>query len=148
MGPVTAIRLYLTQWLNFSGRARRFEIFWYILFHIAMILIFVWLFVSTGNGAASLEAGTLNSAGQGAAILAMIYGIFTTIATTALMVRRFHDIGYSGWLVLLFHGLFWVPFLGAVAFLGLWLWLCLGNGTAGMNTYGPDPRFQQSIAFD
>lgn len=93
MGPVAAIRLDMTRWLN--------------------------------------------SAGQSAAILAMIYGIFATIATTALMVRRFQDIGYSAWLV---------PGLGAVAFFGLWL--CLGNGTAGTHTYGPDPRFQRSFAFD
>lgn len=148
MGPVTAIRVYLTHWLDFSGRARRFEIFWYSLFHIAMLLILTWVLVSTGNDALSPEPAPLNSAGQSIAILALTFGIFSIIATTALIVRRFHDMGYTGWLILPFVALAFAPVLGAVAYFGLWIWLCVGSGKVGTNMYGPDPRYQIRATFD
>lgn len=44
-------------------------------------------------------------------------------------VRRLHDIGYSGWLVI---GVILVPFLS--------LLLLLLPGVPGTNAYGPDPK--------
>ena len=148
MGPITAMRLYFTRWLNFSARARRFEFFWYILFHFSVMILVTWLFSATGNDPMTLGLGELNAAGQVIAGLTAIYWLFSIVATLSLMVRRVHDMGQTGWLVLGVHGLLLVPVLGALAFAGFWLWLSIGGGTTGTNAYGSDPRFQPDFAFD
>ena len=52
-------------------------------------------------------------------------------AAIAVTVKRFHDLGKSGWNVLLMA----VPLVNV--FVGLWL--LLGKGDVGPNQYGPDP---------
>ena len=49
----------------------------------------------------------------------------------SLMVRRFHDLGKSGWYIL------WN--LCPVINIGVSLYLLFGKGVSGENSYGPDP---------
>ena len=51
----------------------------------------------------------------------------------AIQVKRWHDRGKSGWMVLINL----IPFIG-----GLWTFIEVGclPGTPGRNAYGPDPR--------
>lgn len=65
------------------------------------------------------------------------FGVFTllslpiTIASYMLMIRRLHDTGLSGFLILLNF----VPLVN----LGLLLYVLFKKGTEGDNQYGPDP---------
>ena len=61
----------------------------------------------------------------------MLYGLAVTLPGLAVSVRRLHDIGYSGWWMLLLI----VPFLGPVA---LFVMFCLA-GDQGDNKYGAAP---------
>ena len=62
----------------------------------------------------------------------MIFCLVTTIPYLAVMIRRLHDQGKSGW----WYFISWVPFIG-----GIWLLvlMCL-DGTPGDNDYGPNPK--------
>ena len=66
-----------------------------------------------------------------------IYGLCTllsipiTVASYMLMIRRLHDVGLSGYFILLAF----IPFVS----LGLLLYLLCKHGTKGDNAYGADP---------
>ena len=61
-----------------------------------------------------------------------IWGLATLIPNLAVLVRRMHDQGKSGWWVFIAF----VPIIG-----GIWLLiLLLTDGTPGPNQWGPDPK--------
>ena len=66
-----------------------------------------------------------------------IFGLFTllcfpiTVSSYMLMIRRLHDIGLSGFFILL-------SFIPIVSF-GFLLYILFKRGTEGDNSYGPDP---------
>lgn len=66
-----------------------------------------------------------------------LFGFFTllsfpiTVASYMLMIRRLHDIGLSGYFVLLAL----IPLVS----LGFMLYILFKKGTDGDNAYGPDP---------
>ncbi|HTV28084.1 MAG TPA: DUF805 domain-containing protein [Xanthobacteraceae bacterium] len=66
------------------------------------------------------------------ALFQLAVAILLTWSSAALCVKRYHDLGLSGWFALLGF----VPLLGAVVF----LILSLVPGSAGENQYGADPR--------
>ncbi|WP_159295539.1 DUF805 domain-containing protein [Tenacibaculum maritimum] len=64
-----------------------------------------------------------------------IYGIYSLgvlIPNIALSIRRLHDIGKSGWLLLLAF----IPLIGGIYLLILFV----TNGDSGNNEYGADPK--------
>lgn len=61
-----------------------------------------------------------------------LFFVFHLIPTIAVSVRRMHDIGKSGWWVLIAF----VPLIG-------WIWyliLCCTDSQPGDNQYGPNPK--------
>ena len=102
-------------WMSFSGRLSRAPFWWTSL---ALWAVFAVLFVFLDR-----------SLGRPSTLI--IYAPFLWISA-ALIVKRFHDRGQSGWW-------FWIaliPILGP-----LWLIATLGfrAGTSGDNHYGDDP---------
>ncbi len=77
----------------------------------------------------SLIAGTLGAIFTGVAGLAMLALLVPSIAVG---VRRLHDIGKSGWMLLVSL----IPFIGSI-----WLLIMLcTEGQKEDNEYGPDPK--------
>ena len=73
----------------------------------------------------------LGSIGIPAALLGL-WSLAIFIPNLAVIVRRLHDQGKSGW----WFFISFVPFIG-----GIWLLiLYLTDGTPGPNQYGPDPK--------
>jgi uncharacterized membrane protein YhaH (DUF805 family) len=102
---------YLNAWsnfANFSGRARRSEYWFFALFNFIFYILFLVL------------SGLLNSY-----ILVVIYYIAIIIPSLAVAVRRMHDVGKSGWYIL-------IPIYSLI--------LLFTEGTRGDNEYGPDPK--------
>ena len=69
--------------------------------------------------------------------LAAIFILFVSfigliVPTIVLIVRRLHDIGMSGWLLLILL----IPYVGLILLAGT----SLLPGTVGPNSYGDDPR--------
>jgi uncharacterized membrane protein YhaH (DUF805 family) len=79
MDFVTAVTTCLKKYVEFDGRARRSEYWWYILFYIIVISIAYAINVNLG----------------GIASLALL------LPTLGAAVRRLHDIGRSGWWILI-----------------------------------------------
>lgn len=110
------LKVVKENYANFKGRARRKE--YWMFFLLNMLIVFV-------VGIIDYVLGTLP----------LIYGIYllaVIIPSLAVLVRRLHDIGKSGWWF--FIGL--VPLIGAI-----WLFVLLGtDGNPGENSYGPSPK--------
>jgi uncharacterized membrane protein YhaH (DUF805 family) len=104
-----------TNYANFTGRARRSEYWWYILF--SMI--------------ASLVLGLIDQAVIGAGVLQGIFGLATFIPGIAVGVRRLHDRDMSGWWLLIVLA----PLIGWA----ILIYLFATPGTAGENRFGPEP---------
>jgi uncharacterized membrane protein YhaH (DUF805 family) len=60
-----------------------------------------------------------------AGYVSIIYSLGTIVPALAVSVRRMHDVGKSGWYIL-------IPIYNLV--------LACTNGDTGTNEYGPDPK--------
>ncbi|WP_153800684.1 DUF805 domain-containing protein [Foetidibacter luteolus] len=113
----------LKNYANFTGRARRSEYWYFILFNVAIFFALALL----ANISDFYElAWDPFSYVFGLYMLAML------IPWLAVLVRRLHDIGKSGtWFFIYF-----VPFVGAIWLLVL---LCT-DSEPGTNKYGLNPK--------
>ena len=100
------LRCVTGGYVRFSGRARRKEYWGFVLFFMLTItlLALVALFIDAAVGNLDRdEPITL-------AILPTLFGLAMVLPSIAVTVRRIHDIGLSGWFVLL--GL--IPTIGSL----------------------------------
>ena len=102
---------------GFDGRIDRGK-FW-----TGMVLIFV---------ASIIGLGLIAIGHPGAIVPAVMVFIGAVWASLALYVKRLHDVGRSGWWVLV--GL--IPYIGGLILL---VWLGFASGNYGENDYGPQP---------
>lgn len=152
----TAIRSCFEKYVTFSGRARRAEFWWFFLF--LMLVRF-----ATGI----LDMAVMHGARGGP--FSALSGLGLLLPWLAVMTRRMHDTGRSGFWVLGFYaasivvgGTFiaalfilfsatepsgaaaltmYLCGLGSLAIAVTWtVMLCL-KGTYGPNRYGPDPLY-------
>ncbi|MBR3956769.1 MAG: DUF805 domain-containing protein [Kiritimatiellae bacterium] len=106
----------------FSGRARRQEYWMFVLFNIiACIIVGVisGVLVSVTNVTAFAYLGT-------------IYSLAVLIPGFAVLFRRLHDTGRSGWWWLIGF----IPLIGAIVLI---IFCCL-DSQPGENQYGPNPK--------
>ncbi len=61
-----------------------------------------------------------------------LYSLVVLVPALAVSVRRLHDVGKSGWWILICL----VPVIGALYF----LYLTILEGQQGTNEYGPNPK--------
>jgi len=135
MGMGEAIRTFFARYTDFQGRSRRSEYWWFILaFYIFLFVVGGLMFTIGG-----LSGDNINVIGMalGAVLAIAVLAIF--IPGLALSVRRFHDLGQSGWLVLVFAIAGAIPLVGFLASIGQLIWFAM-PGTTGPNKYGPDPK--------
>lgn len=116
----------LKKYTVFTGRARRKEYWFFVLFNV---LILVLLVVVDGL------LGTFNEA-AGVGLFSGLYSLAVLIPGIAVLVRRLHDIDRTGWWALI--GL--VPFVGGIVLLVL----AALDSTPGENRFGPNPKLEQA----
>lgn len=109
-----ALSLVFKNYANFQGRSSRGAYWWWFLWY--MLIIFVVAFLG----------GLLGQFGM--AILGLVY-LAVILPTLAVSVRRLHDIGKSGWWLLISL----IPFAGLL----ILYWTCQ-PGQDGSNAFGPD----------
>jgi len=101
----------LKQYVDFNGRARRKEYWMFSL--ISLIITYGIVGI-----AMAIDAPALAS-------ISSIYSLAVLLPTIAVGVRRMHDVGKSGWFLL-------IPIYNLI--------LACTNGDVGENEYGPDPK--------
>lgn len=81
--PVEAVKTCLRKFIDFKGRARRSEYWWFYLFTVIVSWVFNFL------GMIHVYASHLG----------MLVGLALMLPSWAAMTRRLHDTGHSGWWV-------------------------------------------------
>lgn len=110
-------KVVLENYAQFEGRARRSEYWWFVLanFCIAFVLYLLG------------EAMSLFT------VVAALYSLAVLIPGIAVAIRRLHDTGKSGWMLLI--GL--VPFVGAI----ILIVFMATDSQRGTNQYGPSEKY-------
>jgi len=110
----------LKKYAVFSGRAGRTE-YW-------MFVLFNFIFSLAASLIGILTFGILY-------VVSILYGLAVFVPSLAVGVRRLHDVGKSGWYLLIIL----IPIAGPIWFLVL---MCI-DSQPGDNQYGPNPKKQQ-----
>jgi uncharacterized membrane protein YhaH (DUF805 family) len=113
----------LKNYDKFGGRARRKEYWMFVLFN---------LIVSIVLGIVDTAVGT-EIPGTNSGIIGTIYSLVVLLPSLAVAVRRMHDVGKSGWFIL-------IPIYNFI--------LSVSEGDTGSNEYGPDPKDEVSADSD
>ncbi|GDX31824.1 aminopeptidase [Actinomycetes bacterium] len=132
-----AISTCFRKYATFSGRAKRSEFWWFFLFVyvVGIILLVIDGFTGIQIGAQEVMIGNNPTQLPGIGVLGLIWSLATLLPGIGVMVRRVHDSGKSGWLVLLGYVLMLACGIGII----LLLVLALLKSTPGDNKYGPEP---------
>ena len=120
MNGIDYFKLAFERYADFEGRSRRSEYWYFVLFNTlaSYALLFVGGFVSP----------------MGGMVLYVIYVLAAIIPSFAVAIRRMHDVGKSGWLLLI--GL--IPLVGGILLL---VWLAT-DSDPGDNQWGPSPKYR------
>ena len=118
MGFGGAIATCFRKYVDFSGRARRPEYWFWILFYWLVLVVLVIL------------DGVIVGSGGRVTVFTSIGVLALLLPTLAVSVRRLHDTDHSGWMILITF----VPIIGSIIFI---VFMCQ-RGTAGPNRFGPD----------
>jgi uncharacterized membrane protein YhaH (DUF805 family) len=112
----------MKQYADFGGRARRTEFWMFVLFNIIFSVIASLIDRAIGFKIGAIQMG----------IIGLIYSLAVLIPALAVSVRRLHDIGKSGWMVLINL----IPLIGLIWFIVL----MVKDSQPGKNQYGPNPK--------
>lgn len=105
----------LKNYVGFSGRARRTEYWMFTLFSVIISLVLMLIEYLVGLPQS----------------LSSLYSLAVLLPSLGVSVRRLHDVGKSGWWLLL--GL--IPLIGAIILL---VFFC--QDSESDNNYGPNPK--------
>lgn len=147
MRPVTAFTSFFTRYFDVHGRSRRSEYGWMIIIQTFAFFAALALIIAIDGGANSFDADSPSGMASVLAGIIALVSIGTIIPWLTLSVRRFHDMGQSGWLAAFFIGLWIIPPIGALGAIVQFFWLMFGGGTPGVNQHGQDPRFSSGLDF-
>ena len=113
MNGIDYFKLAINRFIEFDGRSRRSE-FWYFVL---------------GNIILTIGAGILDGI-MGTGLFDNVVSLVLFLPGLAVSIRRLHDIGKSGWWILIA--------LTGIGFLILLFWYAQ-EGEPGENEWGPDP---------
>jgi uncharacterized membrane protein YhaH (DUF805 family) len=123
---IAAVRSVLSQYVEFGGRARRAEYWWFVLFTVLVGVVTSILDLALGT---EFE-GSIASSG----LFSLIANLALLLPSLAVAVRRLHDTDRSGWWILIAL----IPLIGAIVLLVFFV----QDGTPGPNRFGPSPKHQ------
>ena len=130
-------KVVFENYVNFSGRARRSEFWYFVLFNIIISVAITIVEASLGMG--NYESNDFGFRMQGG-IISNLYSLAVFLPGLGVSVRRLQDTGKSGWTILL--GL--IPLVGAIILIVYFA----QEGTKGKNEYGVDPKNPELSAED
>lgn len=117
MGFSEAVTTCLNKYVDFKGRARRSEFWYFVLFQFILSIL-----------AAIIDKVIFGTNGN---LLGAVVALGLFLPGLAVSVRRLHDINRSGWWVL-------VALIPLIGWLVVLYWNCQ-KGTDGANQFGDAP---------
>ncbi len=123
MTPLTwAIRPF-RKYAVFTGRSGRSEFWWFVLL-VTVLAFLVELAATLAFGPNSVMSG----------LVTLVIDLAVFLPSTSVTIRRLHDIGYSGWWIL----------VGVVPLFGTsWLIFRMARKSqVGSNRFGPNPQVE------
>jgi uncharacterized membrane protein YhaH (DUF805 family) len=114
MDFMQAVQTVLNNYANFKDRSRRSEYWWWVLAYIIAII------------AVSIVGGVIGAS----MLLSNLLALALLVPNIAVGVRRFHDIGKSGWWLLISL----IPVIGWIAVIYF-----AAQPSDGPNQYGEGP---------
>ncbi len=112
----------LKKYAVFSGRSRRKEYWYFVLFNLIISILLAIVDSVLGTFIPQIGMG----------IIGGLYALAVFIPSIAVSIRRLHDRDRSGWWLLI--GL--IPLIGLIVLLVF----MLQNSTPGQNRYGANPK--------
>ena len=146
MNFITSIKTCFKKYIDFNGRASRSE-FWYFTLLLVFGYFGLLLIVNYWNDSNlfyELSDSLYNSINY--LIYGMFYGlpIICLIPFVSVTIRRIHDIGQSGFVILIFFVGFFIAFLLKNELIVRIVFIILGvfltQKSAGKNQFGPVPK--------
>ncbi|MBO5572967.1 MAG: DUF805 domain-containing protein [Clostridium sp.] len=118
--------MFFQNFTKFDGRSRRKEYWYPVLFQLLVNMV-IGIFAIV-IGFVSQDAGAMLSR-----VLTGLVSLALLIPSIAVSIRRMHDIGKSGWWLLIVL----VPCVGGF----IYLYFCCQDSQPGANQYGPNPKY-------
>ena len=146
MNFINSIKTCFKKYIDFNGRASRSE-FWYFTLLLVfgyfglLIIVNYW---NDSNFFYELSDSLYNSINY--LIYGMFYGlpIICLIPFVSVTIRRIHDIGQSGFVILIFFVWFFIAFILKSELIVRIVFIILGvfltQKSAGKNQFGPVPK--------
>ena len=125
LGFIEAVTKAISQYRNYEGRSRRSEYWWFCLAEILVDLILGTIFYIFQQINLSILIYIMYAVYLVCEIIIFIIGL-------PLAIRRLHDVGKSGWFLLLAF----IPFVNLYL---IYLFVC--DSQKEENEYGPSPKY-------
>ena len=122
-----AVKSFWSNYATFRGRSRRSEYWWIQLFLVITNLAVAAIDLVLMNG--DIDRFVANGGGG---IVGLVWILVTIVPALAVLVRRLHDTGKSGWWALIGF----VPLIGGIVLLVF----TLLDSEAGDNKFGVSPK--------
>jgi uncharacterized membrane protein YhaH (DUF805 family) len=119
MSFADAVRTCLNKYVDFTGRARRSEYWWFVLFNVAVSIV------------ASIIDAIIGTRSGNFGLIEGLAGLALLLPGLAVGARRLHDTSRSGWWLLI--GL--IPCIGTIVLIVFFV-----QDSHGDNSYGPSPK--------
>jgi uncharacterized membrane protein YhaH (DUF805 family) len=132
MNFTEAVSKVYRNYVNFNGRARRSEYWWWALYMLitGTVIAVIESRMGLGMGHMGMGGGAMSAGYQGGP-LSGLWSLAHLLPGLGVAVRRLHDTERSGWWLLIIL----IPLIGALAL----LYFLVSKGTSGPNRFGEDP---------
>jgi uncharacterized membrane protein YhaH (DUF805 family) len=114
-------KVVLENYLNFEGRARRAEFWWYALANLIISVVLSLIDAAIGTG------------GVYGGVLSGIYALAVLLPGLAVAIRRLHDTSKSGWWLLIAF----IPLVGLIVLIVFWA----TDSVPGANDHGMSEKY-------
>ncbi len=121
MNFTDSVRTCLSKYATFTGRGRRSEFWWFVLFNFLVSIV-----------ASIIDAILGTGLGAGTGVVGLIAGLALLLPYLAATVRRLHDTNRSGWWILI--GL--IPLVGLIVLIVF----TVADSNPGPNRFGESPK--------
>lgn len=126
-----SVKTCFAKFTTWQGRATRSEYWYFTLFSILCAIAAVAVDSVLGTSFTFTDPTTGTEASFGYGWFYLIVALVNFLPGLAVLVRRLHDTGRSGWW-------YWIALVPLIGVIMLLVWFC-SRGTVGDNKFGSDP---------